>query len=76
MRPGRGGTAQASIELLAALPALVLAAALGLRILLVGYSLTIADGAAEAGALAGASGQDGRRAARKALPDGPASAPV
>jgi hypothetical protein len=68
MRAVRGGAAQASIELLAALPALVLATALGLQILLVGYSLTIADGAAEAGALAGASGHDGRRAAREALP--------
>jgi hypothetical protein len=62
------GSAQASIELLAALPALALAAALALQLLLVGYSLTIADGAAEAGALAGASGHDARRAAREALP--------
>jgi hypothetical protein len=68
MRLDRGRAAQASIELLAALPALVLAAALGLQLLLVGYSVTIADGAAEAGALAGALGQDGRRAAREALP--------
>ncbi len=59
---------QASVELLAALPALALAAALALQLLLVGYSLTIADGAAEAGALAGASGRDGRSAAREALP--------
>ena len=68
MRAGRGASAQASIELLAALPALALAAALALQLLLVGYSLTIADGAAEAGALAGASGHDGQRAARNALP--------
>jgi hypothetical protein len=59
---------QASVELLAALPALALAAALALQLLLVGYSLTIADGAAEAGALAGASGRDARGAARAALP--------
>ena len=64
MRLGRGGPAQASIELLAALPALALATALALQLLLVGYSLTIADGAAEAGALAGASGHDEQRAAR------------
>ena len=68
MRAGRGSIAQASIELLAALPALALATALALQLLLVGYSLTVADGAAEAGALAGASGEDQRRAAREALP--------
>jgi hypothetical protein len=59
---------QASVELLAALPALALAAALALQLLLVGYSLTIADGAAEAGALAGAAGNDAKRAAVHALP--------
>jgi hypothetical protein len=59
---------QASVELLAALPALVVAAAVAVQLLLVGYSLTIADGAAEAGALAGAAGQDARSAARGALP--------
>jgi hypothetical protein len=52
----------------AALPALALAAALALQLLLVGYSLTIADGAAEAGALADAAGMDARAAAREALP--------
>src|SRR4051794_8643482 len=64
-RPGRG---QASVELLAALPALALAAALALQLLLVGYSLTIADGAAEAGALAGSAGRDAKRAAVESLP--------
>jgi hypothetical protein len=59
---------QASVELLAALPALALTAALALQLLLVGYSLTIADGAAEAGALAGAAGRDARDAAHDALP--------
>src|SRR3954447_10378171 len=59
---------QASVELLAAIPALALAAALALQLLLVGYSLTIADGAAEAGALAGAAGKDAGAAARDALP--------
>ena len=61
-------TGQASVELIAALPALALAAALALQLLLVGYSLTIADGAAEAGALAGAAGRDAKGAAREALP--------
>ena len=62
------GSGQASVELLAALPALALAAALGLQLLLVGYSMTIADGAAEAGALAGTAGKDAKRAAVEALP--------
>jgi hypothetical protein len=64
----RAAAGQASMELLAALPALVLAAALGLQLLLVGYSLTIADGAAEAGALAGSAGRDAKSAAVQALP--------
>ena len=68
MAPRDSADGQASVELLAALPALVLAAALALQLLLVGYSLTIADGAAEAGALASVSGRDGRSAAREALP--------
>jgi hypothetical protein len=59
---------QASIELLAGLPALLLAAALALQLLLVGYSVSIADGAAEAGALAGAAGRNAREAAADALP--------
>jgi hypothetical protein len=59
---------QASIELLAALPALVLAAAIAVQLMLVGYSLSIADGAAEAGALAGAAGRNAGEAARDALP--------
>jgi hypothetical protein len=64
----RWHSGQASVELLAALPALALAAALSLQLLLVGYSLTIADGAAEAGAIAGAAGRDPGDAARDALP--------
>jgi hypothetical protein len=67
MRAPRG-PGQASVELIAALPALALAAALALQLLLVGYSLTIADGAAEAGALAASAGRNARDAARRALP--------
>jgi hypothetical protein len=59
---------QASIELLAGLPALALAGFVALQLLLTGYSLTLADGAAEAGALAEAAGNDPDRAAREALP--------
>src|SRR5262245_3360576 len=63
-----GSQGQASLELLAGLPALVLAAAVALQLLLVGYSVTVVDGAAEAGAIAGAAGEDAGRAAREALP--------
>ncbi len=59
---------QASIELVAALPALLLAALLALQLLAAGYALTLADGAAEAGALALASGQPAADAVRAALP--------
>lgn len=60
---------QATVELLAGLPALLLAALLALQLFATGYALTLADGAAEAGALALAAGGDARLAARAALPD-------
>jgi hypothetical protein len=59
---------QATVELVAGLPALLLAAALALQLLAAGYAMTLADGAAEAGALALASGGSAARAARAALP--------
>jgi len=59
---------QASVELVAGLPALLLAALLSLQLLAAGYALTLADGAAEAGALALASGGGAKAAARAALP--------
>lgn len=59
---------QASVELVAAVPALLLAALIALQLLLAGYALTLADGAAEAGALAVASGRPAARAARAGLP--------
>lgn len=59
---------QASIELVAAMPALLLAALVALQLLAAGYALTLADGAAEAGALALASGGSAAEAARAALP--------
>lgn len=59
---------QATVELVAALPMLLLAGAVALQLLLAGYALTLADGAAEAGALALASGGSAREAARAALP--------
>jgi hypothetical protein len=59
---------QATVELVAALPALLLAALVALQLLVAGYALTLADGAAEAGALALASGGSAAEAARAALP--------
>jgi hypothetical protein len=59
---------QATVELVAAVPALLLAGLLALQLLAAGYALTLADGAAEAGALALASGRPATDAAREALP--------
>jgi hypothetical protein len=59
---------QASVELLAAIPALLLTGLLGLQLLVAGYTLTLVDGAAEAGAMAIAAGLDPAAAARQALP--------
>lgn len=59
---------QASVELVAALPALLMAALVALQLLAAGYTLTLADGAAEAGALALAAGGSASAAAREALP--------
>jgi hypothetical protein len=59
---------QATVELVAALPALLLAGLVALQLLIAGYSMTLADGAAEAGALALASGGSAAEAAKEALP--------
>ena len=59
---------QASVELVAGLPALLLAGLISLQLLAAGYCLTLADGAAEAGALALAAGRPAVPAAREALP--------
>ena len=59
---------QATVELVAALPALLLAGLVALQLLAAGYAMTLADGAAEAGALALASGGSAAGAARAALP--------
>lgn len=59
---------QASVELVAAVPALLLAGLVALQLLAVGYSLTLADAAAEAGALAVAVGRDPEPAVDDALP--------
>jgi hypothetical protein len=59
---------QSTVELVAGLPALLLAALLALQLLATGYALTLADGAAEAAALALAAGEPATVAARDALP--------
>jgi hypothetical protein len=68
--PGRAASqrAQASIEVLAGMPALVLAGLAALQLLVTGYSLTLADGATEAGAMALAAGRPAAPAIREALP--------
>jgi len=59
---------QATIELLAVLPALLLFALVAFQLLAVGYAAVRAGTAAEAGALALAAGGDARASARAALP--------
>ena len=59
---------QASLELLAGVPLLLLAGLACLQLLAVGYALTLADGAVEAGAIALATGAPAGSAARDAMP--------
>jgi hypothetical protein len=59
---------QATIELLGALPALLLVALVTFQLLAIGYAKVLAGNAAEAGALAIAGGADATAAARAALP--------
>lgn len=59
---------QASVELLAGLPALIGAGLISLQLLAVGYATTLADGAVEAGAMAVAAGREPAPAVRAALP--------
>ncbi len=60
--------AQASVELLAGVPALVLAGIVAFQLLAVGYASTLAGDAAEAGAMAIAAGRAPAPAVRGALP--------
>jgi hypothetical protein len=64
----RGESGQASLELIAGLPALLLAGVVALQLLAAGYSVTLADGAVEAGAIALAGGRPPEPAVRAALP--------
>ena len=67
-RGRRAQRGQAQIELIAGIPLLLLAALISLQLLAVGYSQSLADGAAEAGAIAAADGRDELDAARSGLP--------
>jgi pilus assembly protein CpaE len=67
-QPGADETGQASVDLLAVLPAVLVLALVVFQLLAVGYSEVLAGDAAEAGALALAGGADARDAARRALP--------
>jgi hypothetical protein len=60
---------QASLELLATLPVVIVAGVLCLQLLAAGYALTLADGAAEAGAVALASELPPEPAVEAALPN-------
>ena len=66
--PARDESGQASVELIAAIPALLLAGLVAFQLLVTGYSMTLADGAAEAGAMALAAGRPAAPAVREALP--------
>lgn len=65
LRPERG---QAAVELLGAVPALLVLGLVVFQLLAVGYAAVLAGNAAEAGALAAAGGADARDAARAAVP--------
>jgi hypothetical protein len=64
----RSERGQASLELIAGLPALLLAGLVALQLLAAGFAVTLADGAVEAGAIALAGGQAPEPAVRAALP--------
>jgi hypothetical protein len=59
---------QASVELLGAVPAVLLVGLVLLQLLAVGYSSVLAGSAAEAGALALAAGADPEAGVKEALP--------
>jgi hypothetical protein len=59
---------QATVELLAAVPLLAMVGSVALQLLLTGYALLLADGAAEAGALALAAGRPAMPAVERSLP--------
>lgn len=69
MAVARADRGQASVELVAAIPALLLVTLLVAHLALAGYALWSAGVAARAGARAAYVGGDGERAARASLPE-------
>lgn len=66
--PALPQSGQATVELLAGIPVLIVAGLAALQLMIAAYTLHLADGAAEAGALAAAAGLEAEPAARAALP--------
>ncbi len=67
---GRNGErGQASVELVAVLPAIAILLLLAAQVAVVGWALWSAEEAARSGSRAAAAGGDATRAARSALPD-------
>ena len=64
----RGQRGQATVELVAGLPALIVCGLIALQLLAVGYASSLAADAAEAGAMAIAAGRPAAPAVRAALP--------
>lgn len=64
----RGERGQASVELIAAVPVVLLVGLVALQLLAVGYAAVLAGNAAEAGALVLAAGGEPQEGARAALP--------
>lgn len=64
----RAERAQAQIEVVAGIPILLAIGAVVLQLLALGYAQSLADGAAEAGAVAAADGRETEGAALAALP--------
>lgn len=64
----RSQRGQATVELIGAVPMLVLAGLAIFQLMLAGYTAALADGAVEAGAIAAAGGEDIETAVRAALP--------
>lgn len=68
VRPAERELGQASVELVAVLPALLLCAAIAIQLAITGYGLWASASAASAGARAAYVGGDSAEAARSALP--------
>jgi hypothetical protein len=68
MARARGQSGQASVELVAAIPVLLVVALAVAQLAIAGYTLWSAGAAARAGARSGYVGGDARAAARRSLP--------